>query len=48
MIAASYRLKALIAYEKKENDKAIQLFQKALEYAPDFELVKEAITQIQK
>lgn len=48
MIAATYRLKALVAYERKDNDTAIQQFQKALEYAPDFEIVDEAIKQIQK
>ncbi len=48
MAAATYRLNGLIAYERKENDKAIQQFQKSLELAPGFELVTEAIKQISK
>ena len=48
MIAAAYRVKALIAYEQSKNDLAIQYFKKALEYSPDFEVVSDAITQLQK
>lgn len=48
MIAAAYRLKGLIAYEKKETDKAIQMLEKSLEFAPDFDIVKDAVEQIKK
>lgn len=48
MIAAAYRVKGLIAYEQKKTDQSIQFFKKALEYSPDFEVVSDAITQLQK
>ncbi|MEL6559716.1 MAG: hypothetical protein AAFQ94_16110 [Bacteroidota bacterium] len=48
MIAASYRLKALVAYDRNDTATSLQNFQKALEYAPDFEIVVEAVNQLKK
>ncbi len=48
MVAAAYRLKALISFDKKDNAASIQNFKKALEFSPDFELVTEAIKQLEK
>ncbi len=46
MIAAAYRLQGLIAYEQNDNESAIAYFELALEYAPDFEIVVDAVNQL--
>ncbi len=46
--AAAQRLKGLVEMDKGNNSAAITEFQKALEIAPDFELVKLTIAELQK
>ena len=48
MIAAAYRVKALVAYDQQKKEVALQYFKKALEYSPEFEIAASAVTELEK